>query len=62
MLVPNWPRVQIVARVILRRQLTGDLGVGKKLVEVSNRIEGSRVADEVIDLLSARLSVSDTKQ
>jgi hypothetical protein len=55
--------MQVVARIILRRQLAGDLRVGEKLVEVGNGIKRPRGADEAVDLLSMWLSASiSTKQ
>jgi hypothetical protein len=52
--------MQVVARIILRRQLARDLGVGEELVEVGNGIERPRGADEAVDLLSVQLLVSTT--
>ena len=38
-LVAYRSRMQVIARIILRRQLAGDLGVGEELVEVGNGIK-----------------------
>ena len=40
-LVAYRSRMQVVARIILRRQLAGDLGVGEELIEVGNGIKRS---------------------
>jgi hypothetical protein len=62
-LVAYRSRMQIIARIILRRQLARDLGVGKELIEVGNGIKRPRGADEAVDFLSMWLSASiSTKQ
>lgn len=41
--------MKIVTRIIQRVELTGDVGVGKELVEIHNGVENTRRADECVD-------------
>jgi len=56
-LVSSWARMKIITRVVQRVELTGDVGIGKELVEIHNGIEHARRADERVDALTRLLAL-----